>query len=73
MSLHTNLHAPMTTLPGRIQIRHKSGLVWDRLFYVLKPAHLVYINTNPCCFLTVSFSKGLVKIQSVEYLLYLMH
>ena len=26
MSLHTNVHAPRTTLSGRIQIGHKSGL-----------------------------------------------
>ena len=27
MSLHTNVHAPRTTLSGRIQIGQKSGLL----------------------------------------------
>ena len=33
MSPHTNLHAPGTSLSGRIQIGHKSGFIYFYLFY----------------------------------------
>ena len=35
MSLHTNLSAPRTTLSGRIQIGHKSGLFIYFLFLII--------------------------------------
>ena len=43
MSLHTNCHAPRTTLSGRIQIGHKSGFCYLLLLFI----YLFRVNIKP--------------------------